>query len=394
MTIKPDFAEKIYWQAVQQGKISGKKAVIIYLKDSLDKKLSQLSSTFPDTVFHSIAVKSQAHPLVLEHIVSRGFGLEAASFGEVLLAKDAGASNDRIVFDSPVKTWEEIDKCHREYPGITMNANSLQELERYPNDFSGKIGLRINPMHKSDAPGIFNLSSQSSKFGVPINKYDEILKSCLHYQQISGLHVHIGSRIRDFSKNIKAVKDIKQLADHINNERQKNGIYTTIDFIDIGGGIDFSSDDPQLSMDEFVRQLKSIEGFFENYSVITEYGNFIHQTNSFVVSDIEYVVNNDVKEPSLVFIHVGADLFVRKVYSNLKVDYPVHAFHTDQRVVKQHNDYRIVGPLCFEGDILFDRVTLPEIKQGDKLLILNTGSNTLSMWSRHCNRKEPEFLFV
>ena len=192
MTIKPEFAEKIYRQAVKEGKIGGKNTVIIYVKECLHEKLHQLSSTFPDTVLHAIAVKTQAHPAVLKHIVSMGFGLEAASFGEVMLAKKAGAANECIVFDSPVKTREEIDTCHSEYPGITMNANSLQELERYPRDFSGKIGLRINPMHKSDAPGIFNLSRQSSKFGVPIKNHDEILKACLYYTQVTGLHIHIG----------------------------------------------------------------------------------------------------------------------------------------------------------------------------------------------------------
>ena len=116
--------------------------------------------------------------------------------------------------------------------------------------------------------------------------------------------------------------------------------------------------------------------------------------NSFVVSDIEYVLENDQTESTLIYVHVGADLFVRKVYSEVPIEYPVYVMFANSREKKESEYYRIVGPLCFEGDILFERIQLPKIQEHDKLLIMNTGSNTNSMWSRHCNRMEPEFIFI
>ena len=394
MSISFEHAKNIYRWAIEHEEWNGKKSAIFYLKDSLNQKLNLIQSSFPESTFHSIAVKTNAHIQVLKHIVSCGFGLEAASFGEVMLAKNAGAANKDIVFDSPVKTYEEINKCHLEFPGITLNANSLQELWRYPSDFFGNIGLRINPMEKSDAPDIFNLSDEKSKFGVPFNQYDKIINACMQHRQVTGLHMHIGSRINDFSKNVSAVKKIKQLADDINSIRFQKDIPERIEFIDIGGGIDFNMDKQQFSIGEFVRQLKNIEGLFENYRIITEYGNFVHRKNSFVASNVEYVVDNGQTETSLVYIHVGADLFVRKVYTELPEDYPVCVVYADDRQEMEREYYRIVGPLCFEGDILFDRLQLPKLQEHDKLLIMNTGSNTNSMWSRHCNRVEPEFIFI
>lgn len=394
MAINLEEAQNLYYNAVEQGLIKGGKAAIIYVKSKLDEQLDLLDSKFPESVFHAVAIKTQAHPAVMEHIVQHGFGLEAASMGEVKLAKAAGAPNKKIVFDSPVKTEEEIRSCHTNYPGMILNANSLEELTRYPRSFSGKIGLRINPLQKSNAPESLNLSGLTSKFGVPINRYKEILDACITHKQISGLHLHIGSRISDFSSNVEAIRKIKSLADEVNSLRRHHRLTERIEFIDIGGGIDFSLYRNKSSLEEFVRQLKTIHGLFENYKVITEYGNFVHKENSFVISNIEYLIPNANSEPTLVFIHVGADLFVRKVYSSIPIEYPVHAIHMNKQSGLRMENYRIVGPLCFEGDILFDKVRLPELKQGDKILIMNAGANTNSMWSRHCNREEPEFLFI
>ena len=55
--------------------------------------------------------------------------------------------------------------------------------------------------------------------------------------------------------------------------------------------------------------------------------------------------------------------------------------------------YRIVGPLCFAGDVLYESVNLPILNEGDEIIINNTGANTLSMWSKHCSREEINFIF-
>ena len=49
----------------------------------------------------------------------------------------------------------------------------------------------------------------------------------------------------------------------------------------------------------------------------------------------------------------------------------------------------IAGPLCFSGDIIAKNVTLPPIDINDKLIVMNSGANTMSMYSRHCSRPLP-----
>lgn len=385
--------ENIYQQLLIEGKISGEApALVFYSKSILDDRLSILERCFPTDTMHAVAIKAQSNLDVLRHIVRMGHGLEAASIEEVKLAVQAGCPIHKIVFDSPVKTKEEILYCHNEVPGIYLNVNSLKELERIPADFSGKLGIRINPLVHTDAPEFFDVVKKNSKFGVSISKRKEIIEACLKYQ-VSGLHIHIGSGIRDFSGNVSAVKMICELADKINNLKENSDCTQKINWIDIGGGIHFEAAIGEFSVQEFVDTLKKETNLFENYKVITEYGAFVHKHNSFAVSRIEYVLESELKDIAhTAFIHLGADLFLRKVYSSLPIHYPCFVLGKENFPVT--TKYNIAGPLCFAGDYLYYDLELPKLEEADLFVIKDIGANTLSMWSRHCSREEPRFLLI
>jgi diaminopimelate decarboxylase len=52
----------------------------------------------------------------------------------------------------------------------------------------------------------------------------------------------------------------------------------------------------------------------------------------------------------------------------------------------------VAGPLCFSGDILERDIHLPELVEGDLLLIRDVGAYTFSMWSRYNSRQFPRVL--
>lgn len=108
---------------------------------------------------HAIAIKTNPHPKVLKTLVDWGFGLEAASYEELLLAQNAGIESHKLVFDSPVKTQREIKLVNKKFPGITLNVNCLKELERLPPaaECNMCIGIRLNPVVDSGAEAIYNV---------------------------------------------------------------------------------------------------------------------------------------------------------------------------------------------------------------------------------------------
>jgi diaminopimelate decarboxylase len=383
--ISKSIAERVLADSKSKG-YNHPKANYFYSEKALSYRLNLLTEHFPKDTLHAIAIKTNNHPEVLKYIASRGFGLEAASIEEVKLAQNAGVSSDKIVFDSPVKTKDEIEYCHEKLSGALLNVNCFEEIKRYPKNFSCKLGLRINPLLSINTDKNLDVSKLNSKFGVPFTQKNQIFNVLTESDLFTAIHFHIGSGISDFRPNLKAYKMLVEFIKIVNEERSKKGILRKIDTIDIGGGIDFEIDKSN-GLAEFTKGLS--EAYRDtDLKIVTEFGKFIHENNAFVSSSVEYITKNTLKSHNA-FIHVGADLFLRKVYSSIKIDYPISVVGKEGA----EQNYRIVGPLCFAGDVLFESVDLPILEEGDEILIYNTGANTLSMWSGHCSRDEINFIF-
>jgi diaminopimelate decarboxylase len=385
--------ERLYRRALETGQIADEDtAVCFYSRDILLDRLGHLRAAFPEDTLHAVAIKANSSPEVLKIMAEEGFGMEAASFEEVELAVAAGCPPSRIVFDSPVKTRAEITACNEMHAGITVNANLLQELERYPASFTGRLGLRINPRVASDAPDLWNVSGKDSKFGEDYAGFDHIVHELTNRPCLSVIHVHVGSGIRNFKANVEAVERAMHLADVLNERWKDQG--NCIDTIDIGGGILFADLDGEYGLRTYASSLEAT-GLFDRFKVITEFGKFVHNDAGFVVSDIEYIKSPfGADGPDTAFIHVGADLFVRKVYSDLPLEFPCSVIRRNGGKPTGTRRYNIAGPLCFAGDYLYYDIELPELSTEDKFVIQRAGANTLSMWSRHCSRKEPKLIVV
>ena len=58
----------------------------------------------------------------------------------------------------------------------------------------------------------------------------------------------------------------------------------------------------------------------------------------------------------------------------------------DFNIQESHDEkitYDIAGPMCFQGDFLAHDVELPKLERGDIIVIHDTGSYTMSMYSRY-----------
>jgi len=364
------------------------KAVYIYNLNYLKQRLSHINSVFPSTTHHAVAIKTNNLPRVLSTIVSSGCGLEAASFEEVKLAIASGCDPSDVVFDSPVKTKSEIDYCDMYFEGIRINANSFHELEKLKERKNIRIGIRINPMINIDSPSIYNVSGSKSKFGIPIGFEKEILSEIRSNSRIEGLHVHPGSEIKSIEDHIECIGVVYDLA-----QRMNVILPGRIKSLDIGGGIkSLTKNSEQLGLDEFVDRLSTRCPQLDQYIMITEYGRYIHTECAVVVSRVEDVL--PYTTPQTILLHVGADLFLREVYTGS----PKHNFAAlDMKGILKDgtpNIYDIGGPLCFSGDYLERNYSLFGVQVGDYIVMDKCGSNSISMWSSHCSREKTEVIYV
>lgn len=369
-------------------------AVIFYDVSVLARQVDRVRSAFPRQSIHAIAVKTNPLLCVLRRAAELGLAAEVASHGELLLAERAGFGS-RVIWDSPVKTREEIG--HAEHMDLALiNADSLAELSLH-EPAGGLLGLRINP---EIAPvGIASLSTgvRSSKFGTPISDREGIISAFLRHPRLRALHVHSGSNPVALAPLVHGIRQVMDLALDINRALTREGHRDLVRTIDIGGGLPLANpENDELSVEAYARSLEDScpELFDGDFTVATEFGRYYHGAASWTVARVHAV--KPFPNGHNVIVHVGADHFVREAYDgrNWKLQFDVIPGPGRQTTddVTELRGCRIAGPLCFEGDVIANDVSLPPVEEGDFLVIKNTGANTYSLWSRHCSRLFPKVI--
>ncbi len=390
---------KVFSQALQEHGLIDEDdtAIVFYDLSYLEERINNLIELFPKSALHAIAVKANPLIKILGKIKELGVGLESATLPELYLAEKAGFSPNKIVFDSPVKTVQELEYALK--LGVHINTDSLSELERIDEllrkkPASSTIGVRINPQVGSGTILSTSVAGEYSKFGVPINEFrKELLKCFLKYDWLRGVHLHIGSQGCEVELLVKGIETILIFVNEVNeylirSNKQKINVF------DIGGGlpVSYHRDRYPVSMAQYKEELKLRfrELFSDDFKLITEFGRYIHANTGWVASRVEYV-KREIKV-NTAMIHVGADLFLRKCY---KPDDWHHEITTVDRYGniksgKDKNNYVIAGPLCFAGDIIAKEIELPKVEENDYIIIHDTGAYTLSMWSRYNSRQIPK----
>lgn len=344
---------------------------------------------------HAVAVKNNPVAGLLELCRDAGHGAECASLSEVRYALTLGFKPEQVVYDSPCKTRAEIDWALDH--GVLYNVDSWSELKRvdaYVAAHGGQpggatVGLRVNPLVGAGSVGALSVSTKSSKFGIPVgDDHTAILNAVRARPWITCLHVHVGSAGGNLALLCAGISKVLSLVLEINADGSQ------IKTFDIGGGltVNWDSDKVDPSYEEYVAALQShIPTLFSsNLRIVTEFGAATNTKFGWIASRVEYVKECDIPTA---LIHVGADVLVRDCYCpgvfskhRIKV-LTSDGKWKDGKPIKQ----RISGPLCFAGDTLVD-IELPQLEEGDVVLILDTGGNSLGLFSRHNSRLAPRVL--
>lgn len=378
---------------------SGHTALMFYDLSFIEDRINCLIKVFPETTLHAIAAKANPLIKILSRIKNMGVGLEVASLPEIYIAEKAGFAPENLVYDSPCKTREEIEYALQS--GIYINADSFDELDRISEilkvkSSKSKIGLRINPQVGTGSIKSTSVAGTISKFGVPLNENrQEIIDYYLKYNWLKGIHVHIGSQGCPVPLLIEGIRKVLDLALEINMCLVKE-TKSSVSVFDIGGGLPVSyyADKVPVTMEQYHSMLTEAcpELFTFEFRLITEFGRYIYANAGWVAAKVEYVK----REPgiNIIITHVGADLFLRKCYNpgDWHHEISVTDEHGNLKTGTDVKKYIVAGPLCFAGDVLATDLELPEVVEGDYILIHDAGAYTLSMWSRYNSRQMPEVI--
>lgn len=363
-----------------------------YIYDSRVIKASclKLKEALADVDF-LYSIKANPFEPLVGLIAALGFGMDAASAGEVMLAKRCGVKSERIFYSAPGKTEEDI---RRTMASCTLIADSLHELELLDKEAKERglmleAGVRVNPSF-----GMGEEKAASSKFGID----EELLLrsgaflSGLKNIKLIGLHVHLKSQVLD-ARQLKAYyMNCYHMA-----ARLAASLCLDLRFINFGSGIGAVYDelkDKPVELKELgltLKQLADLNAQGLKASFFIETGRYVilqagaYYTRILDIKEsrgIKYLVvagaMNGFLRPALASLIEGLGIrpsrSLEPLYTSANA-FPLAVLNDEQEL----ETVDVVGNLCTALDVIAHGVKLPRAHRGDLIRVGNAGSYSYTL---------------
>lgn len=322
------------------------------------------------------SVKTNSLPWLLVYLKERGFYAEVVSEMEYDIAKRLGYSDNRIIYNSPIKdrdVWEQVL-----LGGGYVNLDSSYELkwieelcEQYP-ERSFQVGLRVNCDIGALCPEEQLVEEEGGRFGYCYEN-GKLKEAILEIEKLSnvrvaGLHLHSSTQ----SRTVKVYGALAKMAVQIAREYQLQ-----LEFVDMGGGYFGGREDKPNYLHYFEEIGKELREYFEpeKTKIIAEPGvSLISRAMSFetTVLDIKDIRNRKfiVTDGSRVNLN---PLVTRHVYPH----HMVYVSDPAERV-KEKTQW-VCGSTCMEYDRLFEIVDDFALLPGDRIVYDTAGGYTMCL---------------
>ena len=273
------------------------------------------------------------------------------------------------------KSDAELEATARE--DALLVVDSLEEVDRARAAGVRRRLLRVTPGIDADTHRSIRTGHTGSKFGVPP---DVALAALALDPQLEGLHVHIGSQLRELDAARRAVGWIAEFAALA---RDRLGWLPRT--LDLGGGLGIAAtlEEPEVPIAEFVAalldelQVASERHRLPRCALILEPGRSLSARAGVTL----YSVGSVKPAGTTTYLAVDGGMSDNPRPALYGARYT--ALLANRAAEPALGEYTVVGKHCESGDVLIERVALPEPRRGDVLALPATGAYTLAMSSTY-----------
>jgi len=356
--------------------LQGRDSAYVYDLESIRNAAGKLMALpAVDRVLYSMKANPRAE--ILRTVHESGLGIECVSLAEArhALASVAGLGPADLLFTpnfAPRREYRDALAL-----GLQVTIDNPWILERWGADFAGRsVFLRLDPGSGLGHHKMVRTAGSNAKFGVPLDELARVAKLArAHDVSITGLHAHTGSGIMHPDNWHRTLETLGEAARELPD----------VDVIDLGGGLGVPDRETDLPLDlaaleAGIAGLKS--KLVRPVKVWLEPGRFLVAQAGVLIARVTQVKGKG--DMRYVGIATGMNSLIRPALYG--------AWHEIVNLTRLDEPgdqvYNVVGPICETGDILgLDRL-LPECREGDLLLISNTGAYGAAMASKY-NLREP-----
>jgi len=386
----------------------------IYSAEAIRSNYQRIERAFAPLGAHlHYAVKASSNLHLLRLLHEQGAGMDVVSGGEMERAWLAGTPMRDIVFAGVGKTEAEqraaldgrwsplLDDVERlggrniesRGPVGLFNVESESELEVLAR-VAAELGvvaracLRVNPDVDARTHEYTTTGLEENKFGVSWKRVPEIFGAFRDVASVElvGLHVHIGSPVREIEPYESAVKVLLRLIDTLEADGHK------VSVLDLGGGWPMNyTDDQSPGIEPFAEALIPLlaERAKKGLRIVLEPGRSILANSGVLLTRVQHVKVGRAK--TFVICDAGMHTLIRPAfYRAFHFAWPVQveARHAPPAAAEQIDlpglvPSDIVGPICETGDFLARGRNLPPVRRGDIIAVFSAGAYGMSMSSNY-----------
>jgi diaminopimelate decarboxylase len=345
--------------------------------DDIEKAFSSRYKRF----ILAYSYKTNYIPHLCRIVKLKGGYAEVVSRLEYDLALKIGQEPMRIIFNGPVKHYEDIELALKNQSVVNLDSwyevDYVTEYAKRHPDEKVKVGLRIN-ISLSDESGSSHIQERLSvgRFGFDpdadnIEKVVSSLRSNANVV-INGLHGHT-------STSDRSVWCYKIITETLCNIASKH-IPDTVEYINIGGGI-FGYIPPEMRWTD----TPSFDDYATAVCDVLRKSAWVKERELYLVLEPGVAMAANIlsfvtKAASVknirgrIFVVVDGSAFNTKPTFH-KINHPYEVIK--EAATEEYETYSVVGSTCMEKDYLLTEVSGTRVEVGDYVKINNVGAYTV-----------------
>ena len=336
------------------------------------------------------AIKANNDDYLLSIIKEYGIGIDCASGNEVRKAIEMGFDPKTVVYAGVGKKDKEI-RYALEQEILAINCESLEELQvvdalAAQMGKKADVGLRVNPDIDPKTNHCIDTGQADSKFGI---SYDEILENVALIQSLKniniiGIHIHIGSQIRE----LHVFENMCNKANAIVEKLESLGF--SFRMVDVGGGLGINYDVPE---NEPIPNFASLFAIVREYlnvgdkEVHFEFGRSIVGECGELIASVLFNKTTATGRRLLIIDASMTELIRPMLYGSY---HNIENITSEEEVFKK---YTVVGTACESTDAFDENISLKKSKRGDLLAIKSAGAYGRSMASEYNMHELPKAVY-
>ncbi len=333
------------------------------------------------------AVKALPNPRILQIVQDLGFGFDCSSIAELILSRQIGARGEDIMFSSNNTTAEDFKAADAD-GGCILNLDDISLIAKVPQ-MPETVSFRYNPGPGRSGNSIIG-DPVESKYGVADSQIIDAYKAAMERgARRFGLHTMLISNELNADYMVETAAMLLEVA-----ARVSKTLNIRMEFINIGGGLGIPYEPGQKPLDIFAMAAE-IADLFAAYKAQNGYEpEFCIESGRYMTGPHGVLVTSAINQKDIYRKYIGVDASMAALMRPAIYGAYHHITVVGHQVTQRFEKVDVVGSLCENNDKFAVQRLLPEIQDGDHLLIHDTGAHGHSMGFNYNGRLRPKELLL